>query len=160
MQPADTQKTSRTAEPEEDSIDYDVLPDLVGYHLRRAQIAVFSNFSRTIADHQITPGQFGVLTLIAANPGLTQSALAKAVGIERSTMVATIDALEGRKLVERRPSPVDRRSYALMLSNEGRGLVAKLKEKVVNHENDMMAAVSDEDRATLIRLLGIISNSR
>ena len=71
-----------------DDIDFDVLPGLIGYHLRRAQVAVFAHFADSIA-RQATPGQFGVLTLIGVNPGLTQSALASAVGIERSTAALT-----------------------------------------------------------------------
>ncbi|MBT4941193.1 MAG: MarR family transcriptional regulator, partial [Rhodospirillaceae bacterium] len=100
-------------------INFDILPTLIGYHLRRAQITDFNGFLKSTSKLQITPGQFGVALIISANPGLTQSALARAVGIERSTMVAVIDALESRGLVERRPSPVDRRSYALVLSDQG-----------------------------------------
>ena len=66
----------------------------MGYHLRHAQINFFNDFENSMGGVQITLGQFGVITLIAANPGLTQSALARAVGIERSTMVAVIDVLE------------------------------------------------------------------
>lgn len=87
-------------------IDFDILPSLLGYRLRRAQITVFNDFVKTMSEVQITPGQFGVALLIHSNPGLTQSALARAVGIERSTMVAVIDALESRGLVERRKSVV------------------------------------------------------
>jgi len=84
-----------------ETLDFGILPELIGYHVRRAQLYLFADFARTMADAQITPGQFGVLSLVAANPGLTQSALARAVRIERSTMVAVIDALQGRGLVER-----------------------------------------------------------
>ena len=66
----------------------------MGYHLRRAQISFFNDFENSMDGVQITPGQFGVITLITVNSGLTQSALACAVGIERSTMVAVIDVLE------------------------------------------------------------------
>lgn len=134
-------------------LDFDVLPELVGYHLRRAHGAAFARFARVIADGQATPGQFGVLVLIDANPGLTQSALAKAVGIERSTMVAAIDGLEKRSLVERHPSPVDRRSYALELSARGRDLLAKLRGKVREHEDHITMGFSQGEKATLIRLL-------
>lgn len=136
-----------------EQLDQDVLPDLVGYHLRRAQLTVFNDFVSTMATQQITPGQFGVLALISANPGLSQSALARAVGIERSTMVAVIDALQGRNLVERRPSPVDRRSYALMLSEGGRELLAVLKPLVVEHEDRIGEGLSADEKEILLRLL-------
>ena len=148
-----TSPPSKGREPAADQVDYDLLPDLVGYHLRRAQLADFAGFAPIVEEFQVTPGQFGVLTLIDANPGLTQSALAKAVGIERSTMVAVIDALEKRGLVERRPSPVDRRSYALVLSPGGGSLLVGLKDAVRRHDTAVVAGFSDSEKRTLIDLL-------
>jgi DNA-binding MarR family transcriptional regulator len=82
-----------------DEFDHDLLPGLIGYNLRKAQTAVFQDFSRSLQDCNITPGQFGVLVLIQANAGLNQTSLGRALGIDRSTVVAVIDKLEGRGLV-------------------------------------------------------------
>jgi len=139
--------------PAQEEIEYDLLPSLIGYHLRRAQIAVFNDFAREMADVQITPGQFGVIVLIGANGGLTQSALARAVGIERSTMVAVIDTLESRGIVERRPSPVDRRSYALALSDDGSKLLDRLKPMVRAHEARIAGELSGAEKQSLLDLL-------
>ena len=136
-----------------EAVDYDILPELVGYHLRRAQSVVFDDFLRTMAAQRIAPGQFGVLVLIAANPGLSQSALARAVGVERSTMVGVIDRLQARGLVERRRSAADRRSYALGLSAAGRRLLARLKPMVRRHEKRATLRLDDAEKATLIGLL-------
>src|SRR3954447_17843708 len=111
-----------------------ILPELVGYHLRRAQVAVFQDFAREMASFNVTPGQFGVLQVIAANPGLSQSELAKAIGIDRSTVVAVIDRLEQQDLVVRAPSPTDRRSHALRLSEGGARTLAQLEARVRSHE--------------------------
>ena len=107
--------------------DYDLLPSLIGYNLRQAQTAVFQDFSESLKDCNITPGQFGVLVLIAANTGLNQTSLGNALGIDRSTVVAVIDKLEGRGLVERSPAPKDRRSYALRLSEQGAELLQRAR---------------------------------
>jgi DNA-binding MarR family transcriptional regulator len=141
-----------------DDIDFGVLPDLLGYHLRRAQIVMFNDFVKAMADVQITPGQFGVIAIINSNPGLTQSALARAVGIERSTMVAVIDALENRGLVERRPSPNDRRSYALVLSDKGAKLHQDLEPLIDQHEQRLSDDFSEEEKNQLIDLLSRIAN--
>jgi DNA-binding MarR family transcriptional regulator len=138
-------------------IKLDLLPGLIGYHLRRAQVTVFNDFVRTMAEEKITPGQFGVLTLIRANPGLTQSALARAVGIERSTMVAVIDALEGRTLVERQAAPADRRSYALILTADGERLLERLNPLVLGHEERIARDLNAAERRTLIALLDRIA---
>lgn len=146
------------ARPVDAELDFDILPQLMGYQMRRAQVRIFLDFSETMQATQITPGQFGALALISANPGLTQSALARAIGIERSTMVAVIDTLEGRGLVERRPSPVDRRSYALVLSRDGKALLEQLRPLVRGHEDRIAGRLSGEERRLLIDLLRRVSD--
>ena len=119
---------------------------------------MFNDFVKAMADVQITPGQFGVITIINSNPGLTQSALARAVGIERSTMVAVVDALEDRGLVERRPSPNDRRSYALVLSEKGKELHRDLEPLIKEHEQRISGDLTDEEKDQLIGYLTRMAN--
>lgn len=145
-----------------DSTDLDqgLLPDLLGYQLRRAQFVVFSEFQKVMADLSVTPGQYGVMTLIGRNPGMTQSALARAVGVERSTMVAVIDGLEKNGFVERRPSPVDRRSYALVLSDAGMKKLADLDPMVAEHDKQVSATLSVTEKASLMELLERVCSLR
>lgn len=135
------------------------LPDLIGYNLRKAQVAVFQNFQEAVAPLDITPGQFGVLILIKENEGLSQSDLGAAVGIDRSTMVAVIDRLESRGLVVRAPSPNDRRSYALRLSPEGERLMDDLIPRVQAHDQSMVKDLTTEERRLLIDFLGRIAKA-
>ena len=144
---------SRTAA----TVDNGILDELLGYHLRRAQAAVFNDFMRTMAEDQITPGQFGVLTLIDRNPDLNQSALARVLGIERSTMVAVIDRLEERRLVARHESASDRRSNVLGLTARGKALLAAVKPKVRRHEKRIAAGLEPGEVTALIDLLRRIS---
>lgn len=131
-----------------------ILPTLLGYHLRRAQSAVFRHFAGAVgAAEDITPGLFGMLQVIAANPGLCQSRLAEAMGVDRSTIVAVLHALEGRGLVERRAAPEDRRSHALHLTREGRAALARMERLVLRHEEEVAAGLSAAERRTLMRLL-------
>ncbi len=134
-------------------LDQGVLPDLIGYQLRRAQFVVFSDFQKTLAERYVTPGQYGVLTLIGRNPGLTQSALARAIGIERSTMVAVIDKLQKANFVERRPSPSDRRSYALMLTEDGEKVMAEIEPLVERQDNRISDILGSQDKAKLLELI-------
>ena len=144
-------------------VDYGMLTELVGYHLRRAQATVFDDFMRTMAEDGngdgVTPGQFGVLVLIGSNPGASQSTIAKAIGVERSTMVAVIDRLQERGLVSREVSEVDRRSYALKLTGDGAALTTRLGKRVRDHERRIASALSGEEKETLIRLLRRIGGS-
>ncbi|MFA6313536.1 MAG: MarR family transcriptional regulator [Sterolibacterium sp.] len=134
-------------------IDFSHLPDLIGYQLRLAQIAIFKDFATTLGELDITPGLFGVLTIIEANPGLKQTELAKATHLDRSTVVSVIDNLEGRMLVERRAAPTDRRSNSLHLTADGKTLLKKLKRLVAEHEQRIKSNLSEAEQATLIRLM-------
>jgi DNA-binding MarR family transcriptional regulator len=135
------------------SIHRSMLTELLGYQLRRAQSSVFDDFMKSMKDSQITPGQFGVLILIDENSGLNQSTLAKALGIERSTMVGVIDGLEKRDLVERQKSPIDKRAHALTLTTKGRSLLATVKPNVEKHEQRIVGDLSDAEVKTLMSLL-------
>ena len=138
--------------------EYDLLPELIGYGLRRAQLSVFQHFARTMAEamggDRVSPGEFGVLVLVEANPGINQTALAEAVGADRSTMVPILDRLEKRGLIERRPVPGDRRAHALALGEVGRKRMEEFRATVREHEKRIGGGMSASERATLIDLLG------
>ena len=130
-----------------------MLNTLLGYQLRRAQSAVFAEFMQTMTGDKVTPGQFGVLILIEENTGLNQSTLAKALGIERSTMVGVIDGLENRGLVERRKSPTDKRAHALTLTDQGNKLLGSVKPKIKDHESRIAGDLDTVELETLMELL-------
>lgn len=127
-----------------------LLSDLLGYRLRVAQQAVFRDFARAIPE--ASPGRAGILLLIDANPGVTQSRLAQAVGIDRSTMVGVLHALEARELVERRRGK-DRRTNGLWLTRAGQTLVGSLKQRIRVHERRVASHLSATERAQLLALL-------
>jgi DNA-binding MarR family transcriptional regulator len=156
---ARTRKTGggKTAAADRTSTRRGLLPTLLGYQLRRAQIAVFQDFARAMADFDITPGRFGVLEVIAANSGLSQSELGAILGIDRSTVVAVIDRLEADGLVRRMKAPNDRRSHALRLSEKGAVTLAVLEQRVAAHERDIASALSAAERKTLLNLLARIA---
>ena len=134
-------------------VDTKMLGSLLGYQLRRAQARVFADFMQTMAGERITPGQFGVLSLIGGNVGVNQSTLASALGIERSTMVAAISGLEDRGLVNRGESSADKRSYALSLTSEGLSLLNQIKAKVNRHEEAIAAKLDGSEKELLRELL-------
>lgn len=135
------------------AIDFGMLPDLLGYQVRQAQIAVFRDFTATLGDDGMTPTLFGSLVLIEANPGLKQADLARALQLDRSTVVTVIDTLEKRGLVDRRRAPEDRRSNAVSLTDAGVDLLARLKPRVADHEARLAGDLSDTDRAALTATL-------
>jgi DNA-binding MarR family transcriptional regulator len=131
-----------------------ILPGLIGYQLRLAQRAIFADFAQTVGAEGISPGLFGVLVLIEANPGLKQQRLAEAAHLDRSSLVPVIDKLEARGLVQRRAA--DRRSNGLYLTGEGAALVRALRRRVQQHEHRVTAGLSAREQKELVRLLGRI----
>jgi DNA-binding MarR family transcriptional regulator len=126
------------------------LPGLLGYRLRLAQQAVFRDFARSVG--RLSPGRVGLLLLIEANPGVTQSRLARAVGIDRSTLVGLIHALQDAGLVQRRRGE-DRRTNGLWLTAAGDAQVASLKRRIATHERRIAAKLNAGERAQLLALL-------
>ena len=128
-----------------------MLPGLIGYQLRLAQRAIFADFVEAVDGAEISPGLFGVLVIIDANPGLTQQALADAAHLDRSTVVTVLDKLEDRGLVERHAA--DRRSNGLYLTRDGTSLLRRLKRKVAQHERRVVQNLSAKERKQLVALL-------
>ena len=103
------------------ALDRGLLPSLLGYVLRRTQSAVFADFAATFAKagEALTPGEFGLLVLVERNAGLSQMALARALGIDRSTLVPILDRLQARGLLGA-PSLADRRAHPCAGPDAGR----------------------------------------
>jgi DNA-binding MarR family transcriptional regulator len=128
------------------SLDLGPLPGLVGYVLRRAQVAVFQDFARSYARFDIRPVQYAALVVIDSNPGQKQIAVGSALGIKRANFVALCDELERRGLIERRGLPNDRRSYALHLTTKGADLLTELHATNLEHEARIAAALASAGR--------------
>lgn len=124
---------------EDIEIDMQYLEGTIGYAIRRAQIAVFSDLYRTIGELAITPTQFSVLSLASDNAGLTQAQIAAALGVERPRIVPVIDALEERGLAARITSETDRRAREIHLTREGTALLKDLKRRFAQHQARMVS---------------------
>lgn len=139
----------RSAPP---ALRHGILPTLLGYQLRLAQLAVFRDFELAMRGLGISPGRVGMLVLVEANPGLSQSRLAQAVGLDRSTLVPVLDELERRALLERRSGP-DRRTNGLWLTPRGKRFLTGVKRRVAQHERPFLARLSPAEREQLLSLL-------
>lgn len=145
------------AQPGSDAIDLGHLPGLIGYMLRRAQLAVFQDFARTYAKFGIRPAQYAVLTIIQRNPGLKQKDVSEALGIKRANFVAMCDELEKLGLAMRRQVATDRRSYALHLTRKGELLMKKLHAANREHEARLVGEIGQDGRDRLIPLLAALA---
>jgi DNA-binding MarR family transcriptional regulator len=135
------------------SPDLGPLSGLIGYALRRAQLAVFDEVIRDFADLDLRPAQFSVLALVGHRPGLKQSEVAAALGIQRANFVALLDGLERRDLARRAPAPNDRRCYALYLTAEGERVLALASTRVAAVEARLEAKLGPGARGQLLDML-------
>ena len=135
------------------------LADTIGYRLRLAQIAAYRAFEGTLGRYGAAPRYLGLLCLIAHQPGQPQSRLAEAIALKRSSLVAIIDRLEEAGLVERRPSPADRRYKSVWLTAKGARVVRELTERARVQEERLGAGMSAADRANLVRLLELVTRN-
>lgn len=122
---------------------------LLSWNGRRAA----SEFAKALEPLGLRPPQFGLLTLIAVNPGKTQQQLVTDSLIDPSSMVAAIDELEELGLAERRRHPSDRRKHAVHLTAKGKRTLNRAREAASGMAEELLAPLSERERETLRRLL-------
>ena len=106
------------------------------------------------------PRHLGMLGHLAAAEGSSQQALADALGVHRSAMVALVDDLEARGLAERRRDPADRRAYTLHLTPDGRRQFADLRKIADRQETELLSGLDAGERRELIELLRRLASSQ
>jgi DNA-binding MarR family transcriptional regulator len=141
-------------------VDFDELPTYVGYVVRRTQAKIFGEFEAMLADFDFTPGSFGVLTLIRANPGITQVALAAAFGVDKSTMSPVVFRLEKRGLVRREVLASDRRCHSLFFEPAAEPAFLTARDKVRAFETSVASRLSKTEQRELARLLAKLQGGR
>ncbi|MFE9655479.1 MarR family winged helix-turn-helix transcriptional regulator [Micromonospora sp. NPDC006431] len=119
-----------------------------------------SRFAERIADLGLTPPQAGLIRAIAAAPASSQQQLATQLGLLPSRVVAFVDDLESRGLLRRERSSVDRRQYALHLTQDGEALMRRLQHVARTHERDLCQALDEAEHAQLVALLGRIADQQ
>ena len=134
-------------------INTGLLPNLLGYNLRRAQIALWRDFNRTVREGDVRPGVFSLLILVDANPGIAQIDLANQLDIDKATIVGLVHRLERQHWVVRKTSAVDRRRQGVYITAAGRTTLKNLREEMLEHEMRFTRLFSAEELAQLITYL-------
>jgi DNA-binding MarR family transcriptional regulator len=119
-----------------------------------------SRFAERLAPLKLAPHHAGLLRLIGAAAGMSQRALGQRLGILPSRVVALVDELESRGLVERRDDPGDRRTYALHLTAAGRRALGKVARVAREHGEALCSTLSPEKRRQLASLLARVAEQQ
>ena len=142
-------KGESIAEP----IKFGPLEYWVGFNLRMAQEHAFAAFSRRSQEIGESPGRFATLTLIARNPGISQTELSHANGRDKSSLTPVVEDLVGRGLVERRRMREDRRTYRLNLTPAGKKTLTMLTRCARRHERVLDGIIGRRDRVRFLQVL-------
>jgi DNA-binding MarR family transcriptional regulator len=131
----------------------DALKTYTGFLLNKVGMIAQKQFSARLESLGLTTRMWGALNVLDAAGAITQHALCKGTGMDPSTMVSTIDELEARGLVERRPHPSDRRAHALHITDAGRETLARGRRIARQAQEELLAPLNEEEREQLRSLL-------
>lgn len=149
----ETHRRNVTAARGDGVLARDRAPSSLGFLLSQVGIHASRRFAERLAPLDLQPPLFRVMNVVDAAEGLSQHAIGEAIEAPASRMVAIVDELERRGLIERRPHPGDRRVHALYLTDGGRELLARGREIAAQHEAELTHGMSKSDRDRLVSLL-------
>ena len=135
------------------SINFGPLAYWVGFNLRMAQESAFQAFSRRSQEIGESPGRFATLTLIARNPGISQTELSLAAGRDKSSLTPVVEDLVRRGLVARKRMRDDRRAYCLTVTPAGKKTLTQLTRCARRHERTLDGIIGPRDRKRFIQIL-------
>ena len=124
-----------------------------GFLLSRMGMVAMKQFSIRLEELGLNTRMWGALNVLEAEGPVTQGALCKGIGMDPSSMVSTIDELEAKGLVERRPHPGDRRAHALYVTDSGRETLSRGREVALATQDELLAPLSEDEREQLRSLL-------
>jgi DNA-binding MarR family transcriptional regulator len=133
------------------------LEGYTGFLMRKISAATFERFSAATSEFGLHPMHFGRLTVLEADSPISQHDLSRRTGVDPSSMVARMDVLEERGLVERRRRADDRRAYEIRLTPKGQKVLTELRGVAAQHMERMLAPLGAEERKQLNQLLRRIS---
>ena len=146
-------RRGRNGEAFAESLNFGPLAHWVGFNLRMAQEAAFQAFSRRSLEIGESPGRFATLTLIARNPGISQTELSLASGRDKSSVTPVVEDLVRRGLVERKRMDSDRRTYRLNVTPSGKKILTTLTRCARRHERNLDHVIGARDRKRFVQIL-------
>jgi DNA-binding MarR family transcriptional regulator len=112
-----------------------------------------ARFGERLGPLGLTPAHVGSLRIIASSEGASQQQVADRLGMFPSRLVALVDELQDRGLVERLENSRDRRTYALRVTAEGKRTLAGVGQVAREHQDVLLASLNAKEREVLASLL-------
>jgi len=118
-----------------------------GYLVVRLGEMVMERGEMTLAPLNLKPREYNAMVCILNGEGMSQQDLSRKLGLYAPRMVALIDGLQERGLVERTVSPSDRRRHVLTLTASGRKLLTRATRMAARMDAELFGHISEEERA-------------
>jgi DNA-binding MarR family transcriptional regulator len=134
-----------------------VLADRLGYLLKHAQLRLAELSRAALAPFGISGRELAVLVAIDDRPSQSQQEVARRMDVDRTTMVALIDDLEDKGLVQRQQDPDDRRKNVVVLTDAGRTTLRQATAAAREAERRLLGSLSDNESAMLKKALQTIA---
>ncbi|WP_236621601.1 MarR family winged helix-turn-helix transcriptional regulator [Asticcacaulis benevestitus] len=144
--------------PKSKSLQTPQLDEQIGFKLRLAQLAVFGDIIEALKALDLRPVDLSALLLIEAHPGVRQHVIGDKLKIARPNIVALVDSLSKRGLVERVVDAKDRRANQLQLTPAGVDILISAKAGQETHKSRLHLALKGVDIDNF--LLGLTQLSR
>jgi DNA-binding MarR family transcriptional regulator len=143
----------KKAAPPAREVRFGPLAGYIGYWLRRAQVWAVSGFLETMQELDLRPTQFSVLIIIHENPGIRQTEVCAALGLQKANFVPLLNELQRRGLAVRKVGVPDRRSSALHLTPQGQALLERANQLHSEWEGHIAARLGARGQEQLRELL-------
>lgn len=134
-------------------IDMQFLTSLAGYQARRASLALLGVFAQAVQGYEVKVVEFSMLSLIQANPGITNAQLCGALGLLPPNAVGLVNTLLRQGWITKQPHPSDRRAAGLHATEAGQTLVEQLQARIVDAERAHLSRLTPKEQRQLIMLL-------
>lgn len=127
--------------------------DRPGFLVRRLHQIHVAMFLDAMSDENITPIQYGLLSILVDRPGLDQLSLAEELGIDRANVADILSRLEQRQLLTRLTDPNDKRRKICLPMPEGIAFVQKHHESMRKAQESLLEPLTPQERRTFVALL-------
>jgi DNA-binding MarR family transcriptional regulator len=127
--------------------------------LARVSHALTTEMTAVLEDSGISPRGHTVL-VTAISGAYTQTELARMIGLDKTTMVVTVDELEAAGLAERRPSSTDRRARVIAVTAAGKQKMLEAENVLDRVREDVLGALPVDERPVFLQALGRLACGR
>ncbi len=127
--------------------------DRPGYLVRRLHQIHVAMFLENVANGEMTPIQYGLLSILATRPNIDQFTIGEELGLDRANVAGILQRLESRKLISRVVDAENRRRKICLATPKGLALVKRYDQQMQDCQKRLLSPLSAAEREVFMKLL-------